>query len=401
MSWPGAARAYRTYEHDSTVAYPARWARREIAWELSTAELDGRLDAYTLQRAAVSAFATWESAECMPIDAELGGVAEMPARAGDGRNTIGVVSSGWVERGFPAGRGATTDVRLSRSSDGVATIVEADIYLNLADYEFAFGSASAEVLDVQAVLTHEIGHLLGLLHPCEHGGTSGAPDCAGSEAYAESAVYPTYEGESARTLGADDVAGLCALYASSAACSPACAPDHECVDGRCVLASCADGGCSSACDGGVCAVDRCDVGTPCETGTCAIGGAARGGCVEPGSTGAPCAVGEECESGRCVSSESQAGYCTVDCATDDNCAPSERCALVAGRRVCAPRAPAQTCAVGAPRARAGWVIPMLAMLALVLVVRARALRATRTNRDDHDLRPNRRSVRRDLDRSHR
>lgn len=60
--------------------------------------------------------------------------------------------------------------------------------------------------DVQAMLTHEIGHALGLLHNCDE--EAGA--CTPSEAAA--VMYPSYRGEAQRVLERDDIDGLCFLY---------------------------------------------------------------------------------------------------------------------------------------------------------------------------------------------
>lgn len=58
----------------------------------------------------------------------------------------------------------------SSANDG--RIVDADIELNGASYSFAT-NGSLNATDVENTLTHEIGHLMGLDHPCEDQGRTG------------------------------------------------------------------------------------------------------------------------------------------------------------------------------------------------------------------------------------
>jgi hypothetical protein len=57
------------------------------------------------------------------------------------------------------------DVRAS----GIAELVEADIVL---PQELAFGGGAASMYALDAILTHELGHLLGLAHPAPASGRS-------------------------------------------------------------------------------------------------------------------------------------------------------------------------------------------------------------------------------------
>ena len=75
-------------------------------------------------------------------------------------------------------------------------IYDADLEINATDYTFTTGTAGG--IDLRAVLTHEIGHFLGLAHSSE-------PDAT------MIAVYPPNAAE-LRTLSEDDQAGICAVY---------------------------------------------------------------------------------------------------------------------------------------------------------------------------------------------
>ncbi|MEP7122136.1 MAG: matrixin family metalloprotease [Byssovorax sp.] len=87
-------------------------------------------------------------------------------------------------------------------------ILDADIEVNHAYNEFTV-SDSKVVVDLQSVLTHEIGHFIGLDH-------SPDPDATMFAAYDEGST-------NLRTLEADDIAGACAIYPAtrSGKCEPA------------------------------------------------------------------------------------------------------------------------------------------------------------------------------------
>lgn len=80
-----------------------------------------------------------------------------------------------------------------------------------------YGQTGCYYIDLQNTVTHEVGHFIGLAHPC---GDPGLPACSSDPAYAETTMYPqTTPGDVAkRTLAPDDVAGFCAIYPASGGC---------------------------------------------------------------------------------------------------------------------------------------------------------------------------------------
>lgn len=324
---PTPAHAYRTFADDPAVSFPAAWALDEISWDISTAELDEqRLPSHELVAALQTALATSLSTGCTP-ELWLIGTSTAPAAPGDGRNSIGVVASNWVQRGFPSGRGAMTDVQLERRADGTITLVEADIYLNMAAFQFVLAGPSSGELDLVAVLTHEVLHSLGLLHNCEQDGADGAPTC--QPEHEGSALYPVYLGESGRTLSSDDIDGLCGLYPQQAPnCESSCPPGTACFDGQCLVPN----------------APECSPERSCRVGVCAVQGNSIGTCIREGATGSPCETGEDCDSLLCVHNSSSS-YCTVVCTHDDECVGEQRCAEVAGRPICAPLPPSDGCTI--------------------------------------------------------
>jgi Matrixin len=111
-------------------------------------------------------------------------------------------------------------------------ILDADIEVNHAYNEITIASDHA-VYDLQSIITHEIGHFIGLDHSSDASATMSASYDQGST--------------SLRTLESDDIAGACAIYPPdrpAVACSPT--PAGGLAD-RCLTGAVASsGGCSSA-----------------------------------------------------------------------------------------------------------------------------------------------------------
>ena len=318
-SFAPTAHAYRTFADDPEVGVAARHRTDVIRWDLYTQTSDPARDA--TEAAALASFATWSSPTCTNFEANYGGLASMPAAPGDGRNTIEIVRSGWAARGFPSGRGATTDVQLSIVDVAMgheAEIREADIYINFEEFGFGMPGAVNSDFDLQGVLTHEVGHqAIGLQHPCE---IDGPVSCNGAPEARASTIFPTYLGESQRALGDDDIAGVCQLYPASG-CPASCGIARRCsASGICV--ECTTPDCRSECVGASCSPQldiACSERLPCVQGVCASFADGVGSCAMQGAIGTACAEGSQCDSRLCVRRTNQApaiGYCTSRCVTN-------------------------------------------------------------------------------------
>src|SRR6185369_6860027 len=177
---------------------------------------------------------TWTAAGCTGLQLSYAGRTSIAAAAGDGRNTIQWVS-GWKERGFPRQAPGLTDVQYLKNANGNWIIAEADIYLNL-DFDWSTDAPTAQRKSVLAVLTHELGHLIGLMHVCEPNGSDGAPVCADSAQFNGEVMYPIYSA-SQTVLTDDDLAGVCFLYPEQVATPVVPAgPSEGCNEPSCVAA---------------------------------------------------------------------------------------------------------------------------------------------------------------------
>lgn len=283
----------------------------EVVWSTTPIDYSIQRDAapgVSLTRAlqvAEEALATWSGPECTAnlsfFSYDAGSVHN--AAPDDGRNTIEWLRVGWADRGFSADVMASADLLYERSPEGLWRIVEADIYLNAVDYAWSAdaGEPDTNRRSIRAVLSHEAGHVIGLLHPCEPSGGEGAPICDPVASAGDSPVmHPVYLGPTHYTLAPDDEAGLCALYGCGAG---GCGEGLGCVHGEC----------RAACGSEVCGRNETCDGARCQP-LC-------GGSICPPSqtctSTAECAAGYECRTGFCIPALSQPGD---PCGTDSDCA---------------------------------------------------------------------------------
>jgi len=137
-----------------------------LAWRSAPVTFFVNSDESTLSFAAVrdavrAAFSTWQSASSNNITFSFGGQSHSGSDGNDGQNTVHFVHLGSTAKDTFAQSTLTYDSRTGE-------IFDVDIELN-ADEPFAIlpdgeNNPFDPEVDVQAVTTHEVGHLAGLAH---------------------------------------------------------------------------------------------------------------------------------------------------------------------------------------------------------------------------------------------
>jgi hypothetical protein len=334
------------------------WQAESIALEMSTT--GSPLAASTLEAAAMTSADKWATGECLAPSLTITSGDFANAEAGDGRNSLQWVTSDWKGRGFDVTAPAQTDVQFERNAEGLWRIVEADIYLNADTFSWSDAPTEGHVT-LEPVLLHELGHVLGLLHPCGDDAPS-VPACNDDPAF-DVVMNPAYSAE--RTAPTDDdLAGICVLYGQQVAgcktdadCQAAqsCSPDGACVAGSLPIGVSCGG--DRDCESGQCADEVCT--QPCtEAADCPADSscsvkAGVGACTSAlRDLGESCSQSEECATRQCVLDQQGKGYCTRSCTADDVCPQNWTCGAAHAEQVCIPhtiQAGGGACTIASPR----------------------------------------------------
>ncbi|MEZ4338207.1 MAG: hypothetical protein R3B82_16420 [Sandaracinaceae bacterium] len=428
----GTAHAYRTGGELPELRGTERvaWSTSRVAYRVHEDGGPG-VPLSTVRDTAEQAFGAWSDLECASVVFENRGIATSRARPDDGANDIyWIRETGlWAELGLGADALAITDITYERPEGGDWQIAEADILLNGAGYRWAreSGNPDEPIRSLRAVLTHEAGHFLGMLHNCDVGSDPGAPACGAMPGADAHVMYPGYVGPAHYALSTDDAAGACFLYdcavvgcpadqtctatgcaasCGGEVCAPGeicgaagcyspscsgsdcpgrcatptdCAADEVCVAGHCLAAGLRDGdpcsddaACASrACSAAGYCVATCSEEVPCPGGQECMRDLIAGECVPgAGVFGDQCSESAECSSRLCLESESGRSLCTRTCSAVSACPVDHDCSRVDGRDVCVPTS--SGCSVH-PLQRP--VSPLLILVAIgVIILRQRPWR---------------------------
>ena len=183
----------------------ATWRQQPIGYFISERSGSG-LTANDLRGAVERAAATWSRVESAKVRFQFQGMTSAPAEGIDGRTTLGFIDRPDLDRVL----GATSFLIDTTSGE----IAEADIFFNS---RFAFSvseNGQANRVDLESVVLHELGHLLGLGHSAigeTERSSNGSRRVLGSG----SVMFPIALSSGAvadRVLQADDIAGISDLY---------------------------------------------------------------------------------------------------------------------------------------------------------------------------------------------
>lgn len=192
------------------------WQRPCSSIALSASALSSDLTADEVYGVLGRSIATWEAVSCggVAIGVDLGvmdaqSTCVEPLYRDDGGNvnTIMFVQD-WADRDYDSAAFALTTVWHRRST---GEILDADMEINEQRGPYAIcppeGCSDERGVDLENVITHELGHYLGLAHSADMDATMFASSVAGETIK--------------RDLSPDDVAGICEVY-------PAGSPAGEC-----------------------------------------------------------------------------------------------------------------------------------------------------------------------------
>lgn len=171
------------------------WRTRDITFSLDALGCPDT-DLGQTRAAVIRSFNTWESQPCTDVFFVYDGIVE-----GVEPNTVSGEADGvnlvvWLTE-WPEDWGAT---QLAHTNfiwnERTGEILDVDVVLNGQDYYWTAGDIT--ITDIEDVLVHEIGHLLGFAHSTDP----------------EASMYAGYtEGEvKKRDLAATDIQGLCEVY---------------------------------------------------------------------------------------------------------------------------------------------------------------------------------------------
>lgn len=296
------------------------------------------------------AFRAWECVEGTKlrfVELEQPGPADIAA---DGLNTLF-----WDETGDFGLGPATLGVTVGDANPGAAR-ASADIVFNGVDSTW---SVDGRGVDVTSIALHEIGHFVGLDHPCDRAGGQ-ETNCNGAE---RSVMTPVWSGGLDRAPRPDDEEGIRALYPAgpddTSGCEgpfrkgERCTCDGDCVEG--LVCASVDGGEKLCSD--TCASDNADCGggSACVLDAPEGDEPARGVCVKITEGGAPagaiCQNGGQCASGTCaLLFELSRSLCQVPCQDTGDCeggvCHEGFCLGAASHEECEGPAEGCTCAAG-------------------------------------------------------
>jgi hypothetical protein len=182
-----------------------KWSRTPVRYFVNDGAVPG-VGASDLRAAASRAFGTWEAVPTASIAYQfVGFTAAMPGDE-DGQSTLGFEMRPDLNRVL-----ASTSILVD---DSTGEIREADIFFNSAFPWSIAPAGERDKFDLETIALHEIGHLSGLGHSAL-GETEVRPDGGRRVIASEAVMFPIAfpaGNVSARTLRADDVAGISELY---------------------------------------------------------------------------------------------------------------------------------------------------------------------------------------------
>ncbi|AWV90486.1 matrixin family metalloprotease [Bradymonas sediminis] len=270
----------------------------------------------TVTRIFEDSFDAWSEPCCSSFTTNYRGTTSLTALNSDDEVVLSFQENNW-----PTQMGNVNQTIAVTLFQGYSncTIYSAPILFNAVGFDFC--SSGSGCTDLQSIATHEIGHNLGLDH----------------SNHSDATMFYAYSGgTSARTLSDDDVAGVCALYPDTCACTrdSQCSTGQVCNNGQCEKAPCTSdamcpGGKTCERSSGECVVPTCSTDNDCASGYICD---ATNHCVTECEICRECTSQADCGGGgaycAAVDEGSDVGKCLASCGPDGSCPGDSECFLV-------------------------------------------------------------------------
>lgn len=206
LAQPAPASAYLKFGFridDRTV--DVKWPAGPVRYFVNDRDVPG-VSAAEFRAVVARAAATWQAVPDTSLSFEFEGMTAATPNQLDGRNTLGFLDRPDLDRVLGA-----TSLLLDAAT---GQIVEADIFFNTRfPWSVAAGGEAGRV-DVESVVLHELGHLVGLGHSAigetERTATGGRRVLGSGAVMFPIALTPGATAD--RVLQADDIAGVSDLY---------------------------------------------------------------------------------------------------------------------------------------------------------------------------------------------
>ena len=184
------------YEREKTSGgVPLSWHTLPVPYSINSVCSGDDTPAESCQAAVKAGYSTWGQQECTDYNFSEPVITDSTETGQDNQNLIVWRSSDWHFGNSVLGMTTLT------YDDKTGEIVDADIEINGQDWEWrVLTTTSAKYIDIQTVVVHESGHIVGLDHSTD-----------------PSAVmyFSSKAGHIKRDLAQDDIDGVCTIYPKS------------------------------------------------------------------------------------------------------------------------------------------------------------------------------------------
>ena len=217
--------AFRCTPTNEQCFVTIRWHGRNLPYFIRAPAADSAFSVDEFTTIARRSFDSWQSPRCSDMSFEMAGV--LTADAPEPVSEIRIVTSGWTEFAEESAVGLaqmiylTTDGTIQRGrvslNETLARLIDLPVSGPVPGGLECNPLGNRPHYDIASVLTHEIGHFIGLAHPCQLDPSAEicpATDCADFNPDIVPIMHPRVDPCTIdfRTLTTDDLDALCFLY---------------------------------------------------------------------------------------------------------------------------------------------------------------------------------------------